>query len=349
MIKEELFKKFERPNINDRILLLTHNDMDAAGAEIVARKVFKNLTVKNCSNNTMSSDIVTAVFENLAEKRYDTIIICDISCNEDDAILIDDNLRNTNLILLDHHDTALHLNKYSWAIVQSKIIEDSFRASSYLDISDAHSSGTSLLYDFCDYFNMLGEYDNNCMLQLIVNTIATYDTWDWVNFKSEHYIKLSKVCDIYGIKRFIKVYSDKIDDENSVLIDNTEELLLEIEQDKIDDFRKNIKKSFIEAELELNDKTYSIVMCFTGKYLDEAFDVMKTEHPGRDLYIINYGTGISLRTSDIDFHVGNFAKKHFEGGGGHAGAAGFRIDLTSKIKCMEECMHGKIINIVDNN
>lgn len=349
--KSEAFKKFTRPDVFGETLLLTHNDMDAAGAEIVARKAFKNLTVKNCGNNEMSSDIVTAVLDNLAEHKYNTIIVCDISCNEDDAVVVNDNLGNTNLVLLDHHDTALHLNKYDWALVKSEIITDSFRTSYYCNMNNndnAHSSGTSLLYDFCDHFDLLGDYKNNEMLQTIVHTIATYDTWDWINFESSHYDKLDKICDIYGIQRFVKVYSDKIDNNNAVLIDEQEELLLEIEQEKIDSFREHIKKSFIVADLELDNKIYSMVMCFTGQYLQEAFDVMKTEYPGKDLYIINYGSGISFRTCNENMHLGKFVKEHFTNGGGHAGAAGFKVEFENKIDYMEKCLHGKIINIIDN-
>ena len=70
---------------------------------------------------------------------------------------------------------------------------------------------------------------------------------------------------------------------------------------------------------------------------------MKTEYPEKDLYIINYGSGISMRGVKKDFNVGMFAKGNY-GGGGHPGAAGFPIPEEMIHEYMEQILKGKIVN-----
>ena len=157
MTRKELFDRLYKPSKTNKVLLLTHNDEDAAGAEIVCRNVFSNITVKNFSNNEMSKGILTEVQDNANSNEFDLIIIADISCNEEDAVEVNKVVNNCNIVLLDHHPTAVHLNKYKWAKVESGLLNDSFMVSWYKDVdkTKAHSSGASLVYDYLDYNNLI--------------------------------------------------------------------------------------------------------------------------------------------------------------------------------------------------
>ena len=72
--------------------------MDAAGAEILCRLGFNNLTVKNLSNNKMSDSILEAVQKNNETHEYDVILIDDISCSMENAKEIDDLKKKHNII-----------------------------------------------------------------------------------------------------------------------------------------------------------------------------------------------------------------------------------------------------------
>lgn len=89
MNKKEAFNKLVKPNILDSVLLLTHVDMDAAGAEILCRWVFQDLTVVHLGNTKMSQSILDYVKANAENKQYVMIIIDDISCSIEVADEID--------------------------------------------------------------------------------------------------------------------------------------------------------------------------------------------------------------------------------------------------------------------
>ena len=52
-----------------------------------------------------------------------------------------------------------------------------------------------------------------------------------------------------------------------------------------------------------------------------------------DLYIVNYSSGISIRTSNDNIDVGTLVSKF--GGGGHPGAGGIRIDKELQVSQIE--------------
>ena len=345
MNREEAFSKLSKPNIDDKVLLLTHIDMDAAGAELLCKWAFKKLTVKHLSNSKMSQGILDYVKYNVENKEYDMIIIDDISCSIEVADDIDKIKNSMKIVLLDHHDTAVALNKYDWALVSSGLLEDSFMAGRYKDISKAHSSGASLMYDYLSYNGVLTATD---FIKEITHLIAAYDTWDW-NYllgKDEKYSTLDKLCDIYGLERFVDEMLCRalMDSTINSLFNGKDIKMLEEYEEKVNEYLDGIKEYLVDSELTLDSsEKLSVVWCFTTNYLQETFALMKESFPGRDLYLINYGTGIALRTDNQDIHVGNFARERY-GGGGHPGAAGFGMSQEIKKKCLEVILGGTINN-----
>ena len=73
--------------------------------------------------------------------------------------------------------------------------------------------------------------------------------------------------------------------------------------------------------------------------MNDVFLLMKEKYPQKDLYIINYGTGIGLRT-DTNIDVGQLAKMFR--GGGHKEAAGIKISDLSQIKYTQSALNGVI-------
>ena len=344
MTRKEAFSKLHRPNVSDKVLLLTHTDMDAAGAEVLCKLVFKDLTVKHLNNSKMSDGILKYVKENIESQEYNIIIVDDISCSTEVAAEIDSIKGDMRLVLLDHHDTAVHLNNYNWAIVSSELLKDSFMVDRYEEADKAHSSGTSLMYDYLEYCELL----NNCeFVKELSHLIAAYDTWDW-NYllgKDEKYLKLDMLCDIYGLEDFVEEMYNRAVCNHSIenFFTEKDERKLKSYEDKVQEYLENVKESFVESELDYKGEIQSVVWCFTSSFLQETFGLMKEMFPNKDMYIINYGAGVALRTDKESLHVGNLARQRY-GGGGHPGAAGFGISQEVKKKCLEIMLDGTLTN-----
>lgn len=362
MTRNELFGKLTLPkldvnNENNKILLLTHTDMDGSGAAIVVNSVFKKgcVTVEHCSNGIMSGAIRDHVL-NDADK-YDAIFVCDISCNEEDAKIINESEGCKKLILIDHHKTAAFLNEYKWACVHPHLLSDSFMYRGYPEDkrSQANESGTGLMLDFMLYTSMLPSDtcqtpDNLMFLGKLSYMISAYDTWDWNNLLNAKsvYKDLSTLHLLYGIEYFETEMLNRMERGLRINIETdifteTDNLLLTIERNKIKEHIENISNCFATATIHLDGKYYSAVFCSTGKYLAEVFEAMKNEYPNHDLYIVNYGTGISMRTKSSDINIGDIVKKR--NGGGHPSAGGFKIPFEMQAKHIEEAFDAEMFDI----
>lgn len=334
-MKKSDFLKLKPLRKDDKILLITHTDMDGANV-IVMNQMFDNVEYRNCSNNNMSYVIRKNVCE---DNDYDSIIVVDISCTKEDAELINLSPNKRKLVLLDHHSTALYLNEYDWAIVEPNLVEDSFRASYYESIEGGHSSGTSLLYDFLDYQGHTERVKNKALLEEYVHNVAMYDTWDWNDLfdKKKEPKELEDVFEMYGIDMFQRLMSEKIK-KGEKLVGIEEKTLLEEFKVKEQEYVDEVSKSFKEGVVNIGGKEYSFVMSVSDSYLGPVFERMKESFEDSDLHIVNYGSGVSIRTTRDDIHVGNLASNF--GGGGHAGAGGVRIDKELQVAQIERNLPG---------
>ena len=368
MLKKDLFEKLPDINYNKlmNILLLTHTDLDGSGAYVVLCSLINiinkniNVDVKHCSNNTMSSNIFEAIKENYNNHYYSFIIATDISVNEEHAEEIDREYKDdANFIILDHHKSALYLNKYSWAVVQPELIDDSFRADYYKNIDESaqkSSSGTSLMYDFIDYslklddkyeaFNYINKISLKYLLQKFVHNVATYDTFDWKKtFNSnESFRELNILFEAYGQnlfeKTFINFFKGNIPYD---IFKANNDMLIKIEKEKKENYLASVKQAgFIDAELTDDENIYSVCIWPDGKYLPYIFDLMKQEKPEADIYAIYFFSGknetVSLRSDKIDLSV--FAKKY--GGGGHPGAAGFPVSKEKQFSHISDLFNDNL-------
>ena len=342
----DLFDKLPCPCSNDRVLLLTHNDLDGAGATILTKAVFKNANVINCSNGNMDEMILQEVTSSTASEKYDLILICDISCGEETARIIDSTPNRPKLVLLDHHQTATDLNKYDWACVSEYMPSDSVRACDYknMDNYKAMQSGTAWLYDFLCFHGLLRDANVRRpeLLSRFVQLVSEWDTWEWTNvFHDDESKKLNSVFHLYDMKFFtIKMLRRLASNENSLFRIDDEELL-EIEQTKIDAHLKSTAKNMYTCSIKLpNDRKYSAVFCSTGKYISDVFEMMKNTYPDKDLYIICYGTGISIRTVNPEINAADIASRYE--GGGHPGAAGFTVSKECQANFIRKAMRAQI-------
>ena len=342
----DLFQKLPKINTNNTILLLTHTDMDGSGPVILLKSIFNNIDVEHCPNALMSRTIKQKATDDEIAKQYDTIIVCDISCTEQDAEIIQKYRKIKNLILLDHHMTAVELNKYKWACVQPDILTDTYRNQLLygLPTTPVKSSGTSLLFDYLTYCGLTKSISNLELAKELTFFIAGYDTWDWVEIfkKDMRFQNLDTLFETYGFTEFENTYIERLSNTNpqNTLFNNTDELLLRIAESKRQAHITKIKRILSTGNVKFNDNYLTFVFCFATEYLQDTFDIMKENYPDTDLYIIDYGNGLSFRTTKEDINIADIVKPL--GGGGHPGAGGIAIPFRNRKELIDEILQTQL-------
>jgi hypothetical protein len=159
--------------------------------------------------------------------------------------------------------------------------------------------------------------------------------------------ELNVLCDIYGIDEFEDRTVDKLrydysdDSMPCLLIDPDDCEVLRLEEKRIARHLEKVSKTFLTGNIQTEDGNYySAVMCFTGEYLNDTHTKMREVHPDYDLYIINYGTGVSLRTEKENIHIGYMVKAL--GGGGHASAGGVKAPFTVQADYIGTIMNANV-------
>lgn len=85
---------------NSKILSVSHNDLDGTVAQIVLGHVFENISYLNTSFYKIDE-----VLESIEYEKYDFVFLTDINPSNIDLLNISD-----NIILLDHHESAIEAN-----------------------------------------------------------------------------------------------------------------------------------------------------------------------------------------------------------------------------------------------
>ena len=291
------------------VKLFTHTDLDGVGCAILAKLAFKEkVDIEYCDYDDINKRVLNYLSEE--DSNLSEIYITDISVNKEVAQLLND---RGNVCLLDHHLTALELSKYNWCEIR---IEDSNRVK---------TSGTKMFYHWLGMNGCFDEeLENNIALKKFVELVRNYDTWIWSELGEEGVIckKINDLFHLYGKNMFIDWIITQIQWNTFPKLSPSDELVLNIEQKKINDYiaEKN-KQLFISS---LCEKSCGVV--FAEKYFSELGNKICQMHPEIDFVaMIDLGKGIvSYRTIKDDIHLGKDIAQKF-GGGGHAKSAGNKI------------------------
>ena len=330
MLRKEMFEKFDKYNFSgkEKIMLITHNDLDGSGPVIVLKRIFENLTVMHVTNGTMETVIHKFVQQIInSEIDIDYLFICDIRCSIETANLIMDAGISNKVILFDHHPTAASLNDYPFALVAlEENPVDSFSNVFYKSFNTlGHPSGSSLMLDFVYHKNLL---KNDDFLNELIFNVECFDTWDWFHKcdKLRSPMRLNQLFWIMGTKLFDEHYNL----DRTEIFDDFDEKLLEIEDIKTEEYCiEALKRTKL---LTVNDgvRDYSCVFVFAAEYLTPLFEKLENVYKDVDFYVIDTGTSYSLRCRKPDIHIGKFAEKY--GGGGHAEAAGISYSCNKRVE-----------------
>jgi oligoribonuclease NrnB/cAMP/cGMP phosphodiesterase (DHH superfamily) len=271
------------------IKLFTDTDLDGIGCTVLAKLAFGDIDVEYCNYNDVDTKILN--FVNFNKEPIDTIYVTDISVTEETAKEIDGEYR---IRLFDHHVTATHLNKYSWALV------------------DTTACGTSLLYEhLTGSFKLKTSY----MLNEFVRLVNSYDTWEWTRTNNQHAKILHDILTIIGRDKFVEEYIKILQYGMELfppkfidLVNQEEEIKNKYIQEKISNVCMVTLDGYNVAYVESNN----------FGYLSELGNKICTTVKC-DFCAIYTGVNMSLRSiGDMDVSV--IAKNH--GGGGHKNAAG---------------------------
>ncbi len=286
------------------IKLITHNDLDGIGCEVVFKLLYGNeVDVFSLGYNKVNN-IVEQSLEELRLGAYEELFITDLSINEELAKIIDK--EGLKVQLLDHHPSAIHLNKYSFVQV-------------IINLSNGFkNSGTYL--SFCNLMDdLINKELYNESLEDFVELVRQYDTWEWKEiFKNEEAKRLNDLLYILGREKFVDNMIHRIKN-NEILFSETDELILEIKQKEIDNYI-NIK----EKELIIKDfKLYKIGIVMADSYTSELGNILCERHEELDFIAIIKQETVALRTVKDDINLSDIAKQF--GGGGHPKASGFPL------------------------
>ena len=298
------------------IKLFTHTDLDGVGCAILAKLAFGDkVDIEYCNYDEINSK-VEEFFNKGSECECH---ITDISINDELAYRINDSGKKYQL--LDHHPTALRLNKFYWCDVR-------------IENADTHiqTSGTELYYKWLVKNHYLEDRD---VLNRFVELVTNYDTWRWSTLGEDGFIckQVNTLLYIYGRDRFIDWCILDISINLFPRLRDSDRLILEIEQRTIDDYVEAKNKQLFIGDL--CGRTCGFV--FAEKYFSELGNRLCQMHPEIDFVaMIDMDGKVSYRTIKDDINLGEDVAKQF-GGGGHLKAAGSqfsketRMDIIKKI------------------
>lgn len=302
------------------IKLFTHTDLDGIGCAVLMKIAFPdiNVEIEYCNYDEINQK-VKEFMDN--DSGYDCFIT-DISINDELAEMINKSYRKDTYLLLDHHPTALQLNKYEWCNVQIEN-EDGVK-----------TSGTELLYKWLTesptYF-----LHKNEVLDRFVKLVRDYDTWRWSTLGEDGLIckQVNDLLYLYGREKFIEWCVTDIKYNTFPFLHHSDKLVLDIKQKEIDDYIEKKNSQMITSPM--CGKICGFV--FAEQYFSELGNKLCQMHPEIDFVsMIDIANGtVSYRTVKDDIDLGKDVAKMF-GGGGHPKAAGSQFSKDVQCKIIEE-------------
>lgn len=298
-----------------RAKLFTHGDMDGCGCVIVSNKFFDKVDYVICDYDNVDThvaDFLDSVTPQELDEMYDYLLITDISLKQDSVVEMVDRFFNeckhTQIKLIDHHKTALWLNKFPWAwvIVSSKHM-----------YGEVKHSGTNLVYRYLGSASFETYVGLDADIPDLVENIRLYDTWEWKDQKLPIPGELNKLFSTLGQDRFIRRFTEN----SKVEFSESEQLVLTLEKENVSRFiNTKLKQVRVKRYNE-----YQLAIVFADRYQsDLGHAILNNFNNIHMAAMVDLGKGIvSFRTDRPEVDVAEFAG--IFGGGGHKPAAGCKL------------------------
>lgn len=301
-----------------KIFLISHiADADGIMPVILTDLTFDEYDYKLLDIKDVDSFVLESIDNNLFD-NYDKVIMTDLCISDEVAQKINNIDLKNKFLVLDHHYGNLDLNKYPFIKV---VVEN----------NGIKESGTSLYYEY-----LINNFTNNNIMKESVNYMVRLvqlgDTWEWVKYDVPEARDLVTLLSYYGLEKFINKYTKFLRKNKEFYFDEAEQLLIEIDKNKKDNYFKLALENIIFKEI----KGYKTGIVFAEEYRSELGNYLAQYYKDKiDLVIIiNLNRSISYRCVKDDINVSDFAS--FFGGKGHAKAAGSPLKEDIKEIIIEE-------------
>lgn len=300
-----------------RIAVVTHTDLDGAGAPVVLRVVFSEYEIIPiyCTYHNIEDklgELLDFVSSNL--DYYEMIFITDISFRQESKL--DEKISELNtkvrnyrnfcwfITLLDHHATATWLNKYLWAQV------------SETGLKGRKECGTAKLFDYLfrtvnhlPQEEKLQRFYNN-RLDMFVDLVNEWDTWAWIEEHPEDEPNtlasdLNNVFSFYGRHLFVEEFSKRIATglviEENDLFTEADNLILRCKSDEVEKDVAVKDKELVSVTMSY--KTRERHVDFISNYLG-AQHIYDKDYLLDTNYTKDFNVGVVFLTRNIS-EVGN--------------------------------------------
>lgn len=291
-----------------KILIISHiGDNDGVTPIVLANLTFKNFDKKLIE----VKEVDETVKENI--DKYDKIYILDLNVSEKMAEIINQNYKN-KIIILDHHVSNMHLNKYDFITVIS-------------ESKEKKESATSLFYNY-----LIKNYPNDLLTKESTKTLVEYvrliDTYDFKTKKDrENAENIRTLFELFGVENYIDYFTHYIKNHDTFTYGPQEQMLIKIKQDEIKRYLEEKENEMIIGTLD----GYKVAVIYAENYRSQLGNYLIDNHPELDFsVVINVSKKISYRGhGKVDLTV--FSSQY--GGGGHKDASGSPLpkDFTKTI------------------
>jgi len=306
-----------------KVKLFSHSDLDGISCGIVGKLAFPDINIEYCDYDNVNEKIKQYI-EKEEYKNYETTFITDISVNGEVAELIDNVYE---FVLLDHHKTALWLNKYKWACVAEYLNEED---------NIKHSGTAMFYYHILDFVIGNKLYSKQSVLKSasdFVEIVRQYDTWEFqTKYNNLVPKQVNDLMYLIGRDAFIEKVTHQILTFREFNLTEEDFSLLKRNQETIDKYIESKDKSIIVKEIQ----GYKAGVVFAERYSSELGNKLSELHPELDfIAMINPSHSVSYRTVKKDIDLSLIAGVF--GGGGHKQASGSQIYVD---------MRENIINLI---
>lgn len=309
-------KIFNSLTNGDKILHITHDDLDAEGCAVIAELWADAMGVEVETHFCHIGTTDKTIEDILDNNTYNGILITDIGVSYKMA----DRLDKSGMVIqmVDHHATNKLDLKYGWALVGK----------------DETESATLLLYRLLKddiERSILSSNKSVRTLETFANKVSRYDMWEWQKHPTDYSEEdLNIINLLMGNTRAVSIF------KKMIISPSYERFIPGVYQEFIDAYKERrvssverTVKNCVKTTLELDNRVYKIGICIpSSEFFNAEITGCYQAYPELDIV---FGLApsrrmMSMRSGKADVNCGEIAAKHY-GGGGHAGAAGGNLDM----------------------
>lgn len=323
------------------IKLFSHNDLDGFGAPLLLQAVQPTMfgetefDMTNCGAGRIDDEFARWLRSPEAS-RFTDVYIMDMTPDSDYTFQQLNTHFANHWLVFDHHESEAGLRQ-------------KYAANSVLPTDPTvNPSAASLVWDWLvrqPHFTELPE-EQRQNLAYLVELIRAYDTWDWQNDSAMPAAERVAADELNQLFWFYPLQESAafVADVFAAGWENyhaANQLLIRTLNERRAKYLKSHLKDILKVKLDGHQ--FGIV--YASDYKSEIAHALLEQEPEVEAALVISPVSVSLR-SNGQVDVAKFAEKYF-GGGGHADAAGGRLNVNP-IKVGEQAVADDLVQTIKN-